>query len=60
MTVKPKQENSKASIERVVNDVRRAIRKQHSVKDQIRIMLKGLRSQDSFAELCRREDIAPG
>ena len=44
--------------ERVVKDIRRATRKQHSAEEKIRIVLDGLRGEYSIAELCRREGIA--
>ena len=44
--------------ERVVRDIRRATRKHHSAEDKIRIVLDGLRGEDSIAALCRREGIA--
>ena len=49
---------SKAPAERVVRDIRRATRKHHSAEDKIRIVLEGLRGEDSIAALCRREGIA--
>ncbi len=55
-----KQKSSKASAERVVKDIRRQIRKQYSAEEKIRIVLEGLRGDDSIAELCRREGIAQG
>ncbi|QJB69879.1 IS3 family transposase [Parasphingorhabdus halotolerans] len=51
---------SKASTERVVKDIRRATRKQYSAEEKIRIVLEGLRGDDSITELCRREGIAQG
>jgi transposase-like protein len=42
----------------VVRDIRRATRKQHSSEEKIRIVLEGLRGEDSIAALCRREGIA--
>jgi transposase len=36
----------------------RATRKRHSAEEKIRIVLDGLRGEDSIAELCRREGIA--
>jgi transposase len=48
----------KASSEKVVKDIRRATRKRHSSEEKIRIVLDGLRGEDSIAELCRREGIA--
>ena len=44
--------------EKVVRDIRRATRKQYSAEEKIRIVLSGLRGEDSIAELCRREVIA--
>jgi transposase len=48
----------KASSEKFVKDIRRATRKRHSSEEKIRIVLDGLRGEDSIAELCRREGIA--
>ena len=42
----------------VVTDIRRATRKHYSAEEKIRIVLEGLRGEDSIAELCRREGIA--
>jgi len=50
--------NSKAPVERVLKDIRRATRRHFSAEDKIRIVLDGLRGEDSIAELCRREGIA--
>jgi len=55
-----KPNHSKAPAERVVKDIRRATRKQYSAEEKIRIVLEGLRGEDSIAELCRREGIAQG
>ena len=41
-----------------MKDIRRRTRKQHSAEEKIRIVLEGLRGEDSIAELCRREGIA--
>ncbi|WP_422062356.1 IS3 family transposase [Sphingopyxis sp.] len=48
----------KAPAERVVKDIRRATRRHFSAEDKIRIVLEGLRGEDSIAELCRKEGIA--
>ncbi len=50
--------NSKAPAERVLKDIRRTTRRHFSAEDKIRIVLDGLRGEDSIAELCRREGIA--
>ena len=44
--------------EKTVRDIRRATRKHHAAEEKIRIVLEGLRGEDSIAELCRREGIA--
>jgi transposase len=41
-----------------VKAIRRATRKQYSAEEKIRIVLEGLRGEDSIAELCRREGLA--
>jgi len=41
-----------------LKDLRRATRNHYSAEDKIRIVLDGLRGEDSIAELCRREGIA--
>ena len=48
----------KEPAEQVVKDIRRATRRQFSAEEKIRIVLSGLRGEDSIAELCRREGIA--
>ena len=47
----------KEPAEKVVKDIRRATRKRHSSEEKIRIVLEGLRGEESIAELCRREGI---
>ena len=44
--------------EQVVRDIRRRTRKHHSAEEKIRVVLEGLRGEDSIAALCRREGIA--
>ncbi|WP_425905397.1 IS3 family transposase [Nitrobacter sp. TKz-YC02] len=53
-----KSRSRKSSAERVVKDIRRATRRHFSAEDKIRIVLDGLRGEDSIAELCRKEGIA--
>lgn len=55
-----KSKHSKAPAGAEVKDIRRATRKQYSAEEKIRIVLEGLRGEDSIAELCRREGIAQG
>jgi transposase len=47
----------KPSAEKTVRDIRRATRRNYSAEEKIRIVLEGLRGEDSIAELCRREGI---
>ena len=47
-----------SSSEKVIRDIKRKTRKQYSAEEKIRIVLDGLRGEDSIAELCRREGIA--
>lgn len=44
--------------EKVIKDIRRATRKQYGAEEKIRIVLEGLRGEESIAALCRREAIA--
>lgn len=48
----------KPAAEQVIKDISCATRKHHSAEDKIRIVLDGLRGQDSIAVICRREGIA--
>ena len=47
----------KPSAEKAVRDIRRATRRRYSAEEKIRIVLEGLRGEDSIAELCRREGL---
>jgi len=47
----------KRSAENTVRDIRRATWRHYSAEEKIRIVLEGLRGEDSIAELCRREGI---
>jgi len=49
---------AKRPAEQVIKDIRRATRRHFSAEDKIRIVLDGLRGEDSIAELCRKEGIA--
>lgn len=46
------------SAEETVRDIRRATRRHFAAEEKIRIVLEGLRGEDSIAELCRKEGIA--
>lgn len=43
---------------RTIKDIRRQTRRRFSAEEKIRIVLAGLRGEDSIAELCRQESIA--
>lgn len=49
---------TKAPAERIAKDIRRQTRRHFSAEDKIRIVLDGLRGEDSIAALCRKEGIA--
>jgi len=50
---------SKSSPQAVVRNIKRQTRRKFSSEEKIRIVLEGLRGEDSIAELCRREGIHP-
>lgn len=56
--MKQKAGPQKPAAEQIIKDIRRATRKHHSAEDKIRIVLDGLRGEESIAGLCRREGIA--
>ena len=56
--MRAKSSSAKKPAEQVVKDIRRATRRHFSAEDKIRIVLEGLRGDDSIAELCRKEGIA--
>ncbi len=53
-------ERHQEAAERAVKDIRRKTRKRYSSEEKIRIVLAGLRGEDSITELCRQEGIAQG
>ena len=52
--------SKKDPAEKVVRDIRRKTRRKHSAEEKIRIVLEGLRGEESIAALCSREGIADG
>ena len=52
--------SKKDPAEKAVRDIRRKTRKQYSAEEKIRIVLSGLRGEESIAALCRHEGIAEG
>src|SRR5215472_13385034 len=55
--MRQKSGSARAPAEQVVKDIRRATRRHFSAEEKIRIVLEGLRGEESIAELCRREGI---
>ena len=47
----------KASAEDTIKTIRRKTQRKHAAEEKIRIVLEGLRGDDTVAELCRREGI---
>lgn len=45
--------------EKVVQEIRRKTRRRFSAEEKIRIVLEGLRGEESIATLCRKEGLAP-
>ena len=55
--MKPK---TRKSPETVVREIKRKTRRKFNSEEKIRIILEGLKGEDSIADICRREGIAPG
>ena len=45
--------------EKIVREIKRKTRRKFSSEEKIRIVLEGLRGEETIAELCRREGISP-
>jgi transposase len=44
---------------KTIRQIRRAVRRKFSAEEKIRIVLEGLRGEETISELCRREGISP-
>ncbi|MCP4545582.1 MAG: transposase, partial [bacterium] len=44
--------------EKIVREIKRKTRRKFSAEEKIRIVLEGLRGEETIAELCRREGIS--
>ena len=51
--------NERRDPEKVVREIKRKTRRKFSSEEKIRIVLEGLRGEETIAELCRREGISP-
>ena len=58
MKMKQRSETRQTGPAKAIKDIRRATRKQYSAEERIRIVVNGLRGEETIAELCRREGIA--
>ena len=58
--MRQKSERHQNAADRTVKDIRRKTRRRYSSEEKIRIVLAGLRGEDSIAELCRQERISQG
>ena len=58
--MRQKSMKSKEPVEKAVRDIRRRTRRHYSSEEKIRIVLEGLRGEESVASLCRREGISDG
>ena len=54
--MKPKQD-TKTEADKLVRDIKRATRRKCSAEEKIRVVLAGLRGEDSIADWCRREGL---
>ena len=54
--MKPNQD-TKVEADKLVRAIKRATRRKFSAEEKIRIVLAGLRGEDSIAELCRYEGL---
>ena len=50
-------EENDQSVESTVREIRRRTRKKYSAEEKLRIVLEGLRGEETLAELCHREGI---
>ncbi len=47
------------SADKTIREIRRKTRRKFSAEEKIRIVIEGLRGEESVAALCRREGISP-
>ena len=50
---------NKKKVKSIVKDIKRQTRRKFSAEEKIRIVLEGLKGEESVATICRREGIAP-
>ena len=54
-----KSTKTKKSAESIIKDIKRKTRRKFSAEEKIRIVIEGLKGEESVAGICRREGIAP-
>jgi transposase len=52
-----REQEHKAHADKLIRSIKRQTRRRFNAEEKIRIVLAGLRGEDSIAELCRRERI---
>jgi transposase len=56
--MRQKSGQSKTAADKVVKGIRRKTRRHYSAEEKIRVVLAGLRGEESIASLCRQEGIS--
>lgn len=51
------QQDSREAVEKTVRDIKRRTRRHFGAEDKIRVILQGLRGEESIAEICRKEGL---
>ncbi len=54
-----REKKSKTSPESIVREIKRKTRRKFTAEEKIRIVLEGLRGEESISDLCRKEGIHP-
>jgi transposase len=50
-------QDSREAVEKTVRDIKRRTRRHFGAEDKIRVILQGLRGEESIAEICRKEGL---
>ena len=53
------EKKSETSPEKIVREIKRKTRRKFTAEEKIRIVLEGLRGEESITDLCRKEGIHP-
>jgi transposase len=51
------QQDSREAVEKTIRDIKRRTRRHFGAEDKIRVILQGLRGEESIAEICRKEGL---